>query len=314
MKQVPVLLVDAFTTTPGKGNRAGVVLDASGLTEPEMQAVAALVGVSETAFMIPAPDGAGYELEVRYFTPAAEVPICGHATIASHFVRSRRIGLDNGTVTVKTGAGVLPVDIVTEGKNRKIIMTQGRVSLSPPYGEEDRELILSALGLSERDLAEGLPVTEASTGHSKVMVPIRSVETLDALEPNMDVLAGVSKRIGCNGFFVFAFNGEGDPCLTSGRMFAPAIGVDEDPVTGNGNGPCGAYLSSHGVLPDVPLHAYLGRQGVAMGKEGVIEVTVQRKDGAPVLIQVGGTAVEAGAMTVELQMDDSGHILARAVS
>lgn len=299
-KQITVHLVDAFTDTPGKGNRAGVVMDATDLTTEEMQAVAALVNVSETAFMIPTPDEVEYNMEVRYFTPTTEVPSCGHATIAAHHVRSGAIGAENGRIMVKTGAGILPVDIATEEGVRKVLMTQGEIVFTPPYADADRDMILDALGLTPNDLMDGLPVQEVSTGHSKVMVPIQSVEKLDSLTPDMDALVQASQKIGCNGFFVFAINGEGDECLTSGRMFAPAIGIDEDPVTGNGNGPCGAYLSHHDWLLPIDSFAYLGRQGRAMGKEGIIGVIVQRDADGPKTIQVGGTAVEADEMVLDI--------------
>jgi len=311
-KHVSVLLVDAFTTTPGKGNRAGVVLDASGLTTEEMQAVAKTVNVSETAFMIPASDRDGYDLEVRYFTPSIEVPICGHATIGSHFARAEAFGINKDRLVAKTGAGILPVDIVTENGVRKIVMTQGSPSLTPPYDDSICCEIHAALGLTLDDVSADLPIQEASTGHSKVMVPIKSVETLDGMTPDMEGLTKCSNKIGCNGFFVFAFNDAPDLCLTSGRMFAPAIGIEEDPVTGNANGPCGYYLTEHGVLPDEKKHTYKGRQGVAMGKAGIIEVIVHRHADGSKTIQVAGTAVDAGEITVELN-DDGSKAAAKAI-
>jgi PhzF family phenazine biosynthesis protein len=135
------------------------------------------------------------------------------------------------------------------------------------------------------------------------------VAVLDGLEPDMAALRALSRETGCNGYFVFVVNRGQDPCLTSGRMFAPAVGIDEDPVTGNGNGPCGAYLSRYGVLPGQPVFRYLGRQGVAMGSEGVIEVTVTRDAKGPQKIQVGGTAVEAGRLEIELS-DNNGSVSA----
>ncbi|WP_319582799.1 PhzF family phenazine biosynthesis isomerase [uncultured Pseudodesulfovibrio sp.] len=308
-RTITVFLADAFTTVPGKGNRAGVVLDASGLSDAAMQAVAALVGVSETAFLSPAPSGADYDLVQRYFTPEVEVPTCGHATIGSHFVRARALGMTNGRVRIKTGAGVLPIDIETVEGALKVTMTQGAVAFTPPYDAPMVEAILAALGLGPDDLADGLPVQEVSTGHSKVMVPIRSVAVLDGLAPDMAALRALSREIGCNGYFVFVLDGEGDACLTSGRMFAPAVGIDEDPVTGNGNGPCGAYLSRYGILPGRPVFSYLGRQGVAMGREGTIEVTVTRDASGSHKVQVGGTAVEAGCLEIELS-DKNGYISA----
>lgn len=310
---VPVLLVDAFTTTPGKGNRAGVVLDATGLSKDEMQAVATLANVSETAFMIPTPECADYELEVRYFTPSVEVPSCGHATIASHFARCEALDLGEGRFIAKIGVGILPVDAVMADGKRKIVMTQGSIEIFAPLAQEACSKILAALGLEQGDLNDTLPVQEVSTGHSKIMVPLKSVEKLDSLVPDMARLAAVGEEIGCNGFFVFAFNEDDDDCLTSGRMFAPGIGIDEDPVTGNGNGPCGAYLSKHGILPADEKLVYRGRQGAAMGKEGVVEVTVHRDSSGPCTIQVAGLAVVAERKVAKIEPDSSGKPVARFV-
>ncbi|XPV75985.1 MAG: PhzF family isomerase [Desulfovibrio sp.] len=307
---ISVLLVDAFTSCVGKGNRAGVVLDASFLKSDEMQAIAALVNVSETAFMIPTPESHAFELQVRYFTPTVEVPSCGHATIASHYARSLDLNIENGCVVMKTGAGILPVDIMTEGSKRKIVMTQGQVVFSPPVDESIRQDIFDALGLQSGDILHEIPVQEVSTGHSKIMVPITSSEKLDSLQPDMDALARISVETGCNGFFVFVLNDSDDDCLTSGRMFAPAAGIDEDPVTGNGNGPCGAYLTRYKQIPGDGIFSYFGRQGVAMGKEGVVEVTVHSHDGIPEKVQVGGTAVHAGQILVSLKRDSRGKVSA----
>nr|WP_273193438.1 PhzF family phenazine biosynthesis isomerase [Oleidesulfovibrio alaskensis] len=101
--------------------------------------------------------------------------------------------------------------------------------------------------------------------------------------------------------------------VINGRMFAPAIGIDEDPVTGNANGPCGAYLSHYGRLPAQAAVTFCGRQGVAMGKEGMVEVTVHRDEDGPCRVQVGGHAAEAGRMEVALHVEDDGRITARSV-
>lgn len=312
-KKLTVLLVDAFTTVSDKGNRAGVVLDASELSEAEMQAVAALINVSETAFMIPAPDADDHELHVRYFTPTTEVPTCGHATVGSHYVRARALKLADVTVLAKIGAGILPVDIIGSGKDMKVVMTQGDVVFTPPYDKKMSNKILAALGLTEADLLPELPIQEVSTGHSKIMIPIRSANKLNSLTPNTDALIECSQATNCNGYFIFTINEETDSNLTDGRMFSPGIGIEEDPVTGNANGPCGAYLSKYGKLPAKDVFTYNGRQGVAMGKEGVVEVTVHRTNGQPTKIQVAGRAVEAGRVDVELGVSPDGSITAKKV-
>lgn len=292
---VKIHIIDAFTQEKDKGNRAGVVLDADGLTEARMQDIAAFAGYSETAFVLPANDDS-HDLHVRYFTPTKEVPICGHATIATHFLRAEILGLEDCTVTAKTGVGILPVDIEGSNENRKIIMTQSQPEFGPYYKEEQKKKIVQGLGISYDEIRSDLPVQIVSTGHSKVMIPIKSVETLDSLTPNMDALNTISQELGCSGYFVFVIDESQEPLATYGRMFAPAIGIPEDPVTGNANGPAGAYLAHHNILKFDQSISYLGHQGIAIGKPGTVEVRLEKTDGNLSKVQVAGHAVEAGIL------------------
>ena len=104
----------------------------------------------------------------------------------------------------------------------------------------------------------------------------------------------LSKTTGCNGYFVFTFDSDDSDILTHGRMFAPAIGIPEDPVTGNANGPLGAYLVHHKILKtNDGTVTFKGKQGEAMGRPGIVTVTVHVKDAKPSKVQVGGYAVTA---------------------
>lgn len=308
MPAITAFLVDAFTQTPGEGNRAGVVLDAAGLSDTAMQEIARLVNVSETAFVLP-PDGPGHTVKVRYFTPTREVPICGHATIATHYLRALQGNLPTSHLVARTGAGDLPVDIYREDNSLRIIMTQGAPSLEPPLAADIQDAMRSALGLSRAECPADLPVQIASTGHSKVMVPVLRTDTVNRLKPDMARLAAVSRAIHCNGFFTFALDAGGGH-LYAGRMFAPEIGIGEDPVTGNANGPAGYYLFTHGVLRTTPGQdtlAYQARQGETMGKPGVIDVILHLNQGHVTKVQVAGTAVAAGEMVFELAVREIHH-------
>ncbi len=296
MTDVTIYLVDAFTEKPGKGNRAGVVFDAGNLSSDEMQAIAAFANVSETAFLIGPEDDDDFDLHVRYFTPSTEVPICGHATIASHYLRTKKLGLESSLVTAKTGAGILPVDIERNGDDIKIIMTQGTPEIGKVIADHHVDEALAALGLSREDIIPDLPVQFTSTGHGKVIIPINDEQKLHQIMPDFDALKALTQKIGHTGYFVMTIHEDG-PYRTHGRMFAPAIGINEDPVTGNGNGPAGLYMAHHGVLKFDDQTSYLGIQGEAMGKPGVIEVRVF-KDGESISkLQVAGSAVEADILT-----------------
>lgn len=295
MRDVTIHLMDAFTDVIGKGNRAGVVFDADGLSDSEMQEIAAFANVSETAFLLNPSDNS-HDIHVRYFTPATEVPICGHATIASHYLRTKKLSLKSSRVNAKTGVGVLPVDIERDGKDIKIIMTQGTPEIGEVIADGHVDEALVALGLSRGDLIANLPVQFSSTGHGKVIIPINDVDKLNGIKPDFEALKTLTKKIGHTGYFVLTVHDDG-PYKTHGRMFAPAIGINEDPVTGNGNGPAGLYLSHHNVFEFEDEFSYYGIQGEAMGKPGVIEVRIFKSDGAINKVQVAGSAIEAGELT-----------------
>lgn len=285
--------IDAFTKNIFEGNPAGVVPDADGLTDYQMQAIARELNNAETAFIL-SPTSADHDVRIRFFTPAMEVPSCGHATISAHYVRAIENSLPSCIVQQAIGIGILPVEIIREESDYRIIMTQGRVEILPPVTAKNRNDILCALNLSDHDLDDRCPVQIVSTGHSKVMIGIKSRQTLNTLSPDLTRLTQISKTIGCNGYFVFTFDSDDKDTLTSGRMFAPAIGIAEDPVTGNANGPLGAYLVHHNILkPSDGVVSFNGKQGEAIGRPGIVAVTVEVKDGIPFKVTVGGHAVVA---------------------
>ena len=282
--------VDSFTTVRFAGNPAGVVLNAEGLTDLEMQAIAGELNNSETAFILP-PEAHDHDVRVRFFTPTTEVPSCGHATIAAHYVRAIERALPSCTVIQRIGAGTLPVDVVREGSDYVIIMTQGQPEFATPLRGHDRDSILTALGLALSEMDQRCPVQVVSTGHSKVLIGIRSLSTLHALNPDLPRLASISGQISCNGYFVFVLT-EGEPVLAHGRMFAPAIGIAEDPVTGNAAGPLGAYLVTHRVAgAGEGTFSFRVRQGEAMGRPGEAVVSVEVANAQPRRVRVAGRAV-----------------------
>jgi len=286
-----VYQVDSFTTQKFKGNPAGVVLNADGLSDQEMLNIARELNNSETAFIF-SPDGNDHEIKIRYFTPKTEVPVCGHATIAAHYVRALEQKLSPSTIYQKIGIGILPVQIISKGNDYFIVMAQGRIEFYPPIAEEERMKILNALELKEGDLDQRCPIQIVSTGHSKVMIGINKWSKLNALAPNLFALAQISKTINCNGFFVFTMDSEQKGILTHGRMFAPAIGVNEDPVTGNAHGPLGAYLVKHGLVEhNNSVFTFNGEQGYAIGRSGIVNVIVNLDKGELQQVKIGGRAV-----------------------
>ena len=291
MKTYRIYQVDAFTAKRFAGNPAGVVPNADGLTEAQMQALAREVNNSETAFIL-SPNAPDHDVRIRFFTPTTEVPSCGHATIAAHYVRAIEQRLPTCVVTQKIGIGILPVEIRKEADDYRIVMTQGAIEFSPPLSGDTRKMLLAALRLSDSDMDSSCPIQIVSTGHSKVLISIKRRDALDAMQPDLARLAELSSILECNGYFVFALDPASPGALARGRMFAPAIGIPEDPVTGNANGPLGAYLVKHRLAKtDRNTLRFSAVQGEAMGRPGMVDVEVAIADGQPVRVKVGGRAV-----------------------
>lgn len=290
MRRYRLYQVDAFTTERFAGNPAGVVPEADGLSAAEMQAIARELNASETAFVL-APEADDHDVRVRFFTATTEVPSCGHATIAAHYVRAVEGSLPASTVVHKIGAGVLPVGIEPVGDDYRITMTQAAPEFDEPLAGATRDAVLAALDLTPEDLDPRCPVQVVSTGHSKVQIGIRDLARLHALAPDLPRLKELSGRIGCNGYYVFVLTPD-DDFEVHGRMFAPAIGIPEDPATGNANGPLGAYLVHHGLATTrAGRLTFRARQGEAMGRPGVVEVEVEAEGTTPKVVRVSGRAV-----------------------
>jgi len=271
-----VTIVDAFTRTPGAGNRAGVVLDAAGLSDEVMQAAAAAVAASETAFV----SAIGDEVRVRYFAPAAEVPFCGHATVATfHLLAERK--LVPAQVTLVCPAGRLAVEI--DAGSRAWIETPLAPFEECPIAE-DR--LIALLGGEARMRDRELPILRAGT---KIFVPIARRADVWSLAPRHQALAAAGLEHGVHGFYAFTREVSEPESTVHARFFAPALGVREDPATGAASGPIGKYLVEQGVVAaPVRLRA---EQGDAMGKPGRIDIQVDGHGRSAQRVRIGGVAI-----------------------
>ena len=291
MEPLRVYQVDAFTTRRYQGNPAGVVANAEGLDEARMQLIARELNNSETAFVLPA-EGPDHDLRVRFFTPTTEVPVCGHATVAAHYVLALEGGGD-GTRRQLTGAGVQRIDTVAEDGDYRIAIEQNPPLFHPPLPPALAAEVAAALGIGTGALDPRCPVQFVSTGHGKLLVGLRDRATLQALQPDAARLAALGPRVDSRGFFAFTLDTPpDDEAYTWGRMFAPGIGIAEDPVTGNANGPLGAYLVRHGLIEaSGGTVGYRARQTSGNGRSGWMDVTVRVEAGEPVGVRIAGRAV-----------------------
>ncbi len=265
-RQVPFLQVDAFTTAPFGGNPAGVVPDAAGLTEVEMQAIAREMNLSETAFVLP-PEAPGADFRVRFFTPLTEVDLCGHATVATFWALAEMGRLappaGDGTVTVRqeTRAGVLAVEVrFAGGRPVAVMMSQAAPSFRPFTG--DMAELAAALGLPADAIAGAgagtapheLSVGIAYTGLWHLLVPVTGLRALERLAPDMARLGALNETLGVQTTHVFTLETLAAGHAAHARSLAPVLGIGEDPQTGTASGALGAYLVS-GCVWDARLAA-----------------------------------------------------------
>jgi PhzF family phenazine biosynthesis protein len=274
-----VLRYTAFADVPEGGNPAGVVLDARGADDATMQRVATEVGYSETAFLI--PDGTA-DLSVRYFSPLAEVPFCGHATIASAVAHAHRHGA--GLLRYSTAAG--PVEVRTEvGDDAAVRATL--VSVAPRTVElasDDLDELLAALGWSRADLDTALAPRTAFAGAWHPVIGVATRERLAALDYDFDRLGALMTA---RNWTTVALVHRADEQTFHARNPFPPGGVVEDPATGAAAAALGGYLRELGLV-DPPARLTV-HQGVDMGRPSLLTVQIPIGEGTG--IAVSGTAV-----------------------
>src|SRR5690349_7952846 len=168
--------VDAFTNRRFEGNPAGVVLDADTLSDSEMQAIARELNNSETAFLMRA-QSPEHDIRIRYFSPRMEVPFCGHATIAAHYVRSLTERLGSHSVRQEALAGIIDVEVNRTGDDIRVSMRQLPPQFGPPLSADIGSRVAHALGAQPSDLRDDCPVQVVNTAHSKILVGLRSRDT-----------------------------------------------------------------------------------------------------------------------------------------
>jgi PhzF family phenazine biosynthesis protein len=289
-RKLQVHQVDAFTREQFTGNPAGVVLNADGLADAQMLAIARELNNADTAFVLGA-DGADHDLRARFFTPRTEAGFVGHATIAAHYVLSRRRGAPE-RVRQKSRAGIVNVEIRGSGEDRRVAVRQS----APPMGRElnDRErlAVLDALALATDDLDLRCPLRIVGAGSTRLLVGVRGPEALKQLRPDPSRLNTLSAQLGAAGYFVFTLNPHLPDCLTESRMFCPALGIPEDPVSGNAHGLLGAYLAQLGLVErDGDRARFTGIQGHFLHRRGRVEVELEFADGVLSGVWIVGQAV-----------------------
>ncbi len=298
MKEHRFLQVDVFTDKPFGGNPLAVFPEAVGLSTEEMQNIAREMNLSETTFVFP-PQVPGADFKVRIFTPAKELPFAGHPVVGTHWVLAHvgRVDLSEPVtqVSFELGVGVLPADIhIAAGRVEQVVMTQDRPTFHAIL--EDLTDLAAGLGLIPEAIKEtGLPVQVVSTGVPQMMVPVRSlteVQSLNASQLNVQALNRACQIVGTECVMVFTFETERPETTVHVRMFAPLLGVPEDPATGSANGALGTYLIHHKAIPATgPTIHILSEQGSEINRPSTLSIEVDHRDGEITAVRVGGQVV-----------------------
>jgi trans-2,3-dihydro-3-hydroxyanthranilate isomerase len=283
--------LDVFTDTPLTGNPLAVFHRAVGLSAAEMLSIAREMNLSETTFVFP-PSNPSANYRNRIFTPEGEIPFAGHPSIGTAYVAALEdlVRHPDGSSVIyqELEIGVLPLELICEGgKVKKVIMTQGEPSLGAVI--KNVEPLAQALGVRPKDVGpKGLVPQVASTGVASLQVPIRTIDVVKGLDPDMRALRKVVSKFGeqivC---YTFALDAIAPDASVHARGFVPERGI-EDPATGSAAGACGAYLAAHSKLPS---STFIVEQGMEIHHASRIEVSVETDEGKPKGIRVGGQSV-----------------------
>lgn len=288
---------DVFTGDAFGGNPVAVFPNAHGLSDHQLQQIAREMNLSETVFVLPPTDQAAV-IRLRIFTPTQELPFAGHPVLGTFFVLAQ-LGLVSATdgitrVMQECNIGLFPVELhAREGELIRVVMTQPKPEFLGPVDDmEDVYKIASSLGLPKHAVADmKLPIEVVSTGLPVLIVPVRSLTAVRSIQPDASAIMDVCNRFGANGIMVFTTVTVEPSATVHARMFAPSIGILEDPATGSASGALGAYLVQNGVVEVAPTTDIVVEQGYEIERPSQILVRVESDDDIIKTVKVGGECV-----------------------
>jgi trans-2,3-dihydro-3-hydroxyanthranilate isomerase len=292
-RRLSFVTMDVFTAVPLEGNQLAVFIDARGLTDGEMQAIARETNLSETTFILPGDAAAERErgVRVRIFTTTEELPFAGHPTLGTAMVLHNRAvqagGAQSGSadeIALDLKVGRIPVRFSTRDGMAFGMMTQRDPEFLKKHARED---VARAAGLAVGDIADDVPIQTVTTGNPFVIVPVKSLAVLQNLAPTWATMKTYLEKTEAR-FFYFVSREALNP---EARLQARMIFYNgEDPATGSAAGPCVAWAVQYGVIP--PDQQVLLEQGVEMKRRSRIYFSASRQGDKIVNVRVGGHAVE----------------------
>ena len=301
MRSYRYIHLDVFTDHLFGGNQLAVFLDGRGLTPDAMQAIAKEMNFAESTFVLPA-EQRGTDVRMRIFTPAEELPMAGHPTIGSTFALARAGVINSEREGFVFGLGIGPVPVSLTWKKKELSfawMTQPNPTFGAPIANPGSAA--AAIGLSPAAVtATGLPVQVVSCGVPFLFIPLTTRRAVDSAVIDTEALETFYQSAGtrAHGVFVFSPQPGPDKATVYSRMFAPGLGIVEDPATGSASGPLGCYLTRHKTLAAKQAAAMLSLQGVKMGRPSHVHISIGLNGSEINSVRVGGNAVVAGEGTL----------------
>jgi trans-2,3-dihydro-3-hydroxyanthranilate isomerase len=303
MRRLRYHLVDVFTDRAFGGNPLAVFTNGRGVSSEKMQAIAKEFNLSETTFVLPADDPR-HHWRVRIFTPGSELPMAGHPTIGTTFVLAREHLIprdsEETTITLEEGVGPVPVRVEFKGGEPAYAeMTQPLPAFGPTL--EDRARAAEMLSLEEDDIDADLPLEVVSCGVPFLFVPLRTLDAARRARPRAELMERVAASIGIPPeVFIFSLETEGPDSTVHSRMFAPGLGITEDPATGGASGPLGCYLVRHRLVPCEGAADILSEQGLEMGRPSYIKIRIEGGPDRIEAVRVGGQCHFVGEGFIEV--------------
>jgi trans-2,3-dihydro-3-hydroxyanthranilate isomerase len=299
------LHLDVFTDRPFEGNQLAVFPQATALEPAVMQQIAREMNFSESTFILP-PEGTG-DIRMRIFTPAEELPMAGHPTIGSTFALAHEGVIERArdVFTFELGVGPTPVQLEWEEDRLSFAwMTQKNPAFGPIL--DDAGELARALHVDADQVAE-YPLQEVSCGVPFFFLVLKTRKAIDLAEPDRLAITRFfgDRKLQIHGLFLFTPEGGSDEATVYSRMFAPSLGIAEDPATGAASGPLGCYCLEHGIIEPDRAREFVSLQGVKMGRRSRIHISVEqsRRELASeektstaniIRVRVGGIAVLVG--------------------
>jgi trans-2,3-dihydro-3-hydroxyanthranilate isomerase len=290
MRKLRYHLVDVFTDRAFGGNPLAVFTNGRGIQPQLMQSIAKELNLSETTYVLP-PEDSENDYRVRIFTPASELPMAGHPTIGTSFILAREhmieIGAEESTIKLEEVVGTIPVTLnFKDGQPDLIWMQQPLPIFGPRF--EDAGLIAEMLSIAPEAIATEWPIEVVSCGVPFLYVPLKDLESIRAIRLRFDVWERALRDSGVSEVFVFTKETELDGSSVHSRMFAPGLGIAEDPATGAASGPLGCYLVRHEVFPLTQKAEFTSEQGIEMGRPSIIKIIIEQEAGEFKRVRVGG--------------------------